>query len=430
MSRLSINDDVPKSEKCPNCGADIPKYYGYVDWCDQCNWNVQPQAPNQTPTLLESLYMQLGKNISRSLFEDITNSPVVRPSFSISRTFAFVLAGLVHLISVFFAVAGILVLINNGLHFFSILVALFLFLLAWLGFPRFTKEPKNIIPREKTPTLYNLLDNVSNNLGGKKIDGIVITSDFNAGFTQVGISRKDIVFLGLPLLYVLEDQELVALLAHEIAHGVNGDPLRGYFAGTAVNTLVNWSYLSRPARIWQRFGGLMGIFASVLMVPFNLLLLGLSRLILATAYGLMFLIFRDSQRAEYYADSSATTICGTKATLSVLEKLYLRTSVEIAIQRVALTKKDENIFTAIQNYVSQIPPREIERLRRVNLLEDARIDVTHPPTIYRINILTEHPMEQIKVELSHLDSEKIRAELKPFESAVQKKMISDYVKRL
>ena len=33
--------------------------------------------------------------------------------------------------------------------------------------------------------------------------------------------------LGLPLVSVLEPQERVALIAHEIAHDVNGDPARG-----------------------------------------------------------------------------------------------------------------------------------------------------------------------------------------------------------
>jgi len=430
MSNMMKNDIAIKIEKCPQCGAEIPKNSGYIDWCDQCNWNIQPLAPDHPPTLLESLYLQLGKKFSWNLFENISNLPMGRPSFSISRVFAFVLAGLVHSISLLFVVGGVLVLIENGLHFFSILLAMPLFLLAWLGLPRFAKEPENIIAREEFPTLYNLLDTISNNLGGKKIDGVVITPDFNAAFSQIGLSRKSMVFLGLPLFCVLDEQEKVALLAHEIAHGVNGDPLRSYFTATAVNTLVNWAYISRPAGIWQPFGGDMGCIVTVFMVPVNLLLLGISNLFLATAYGLMYLIFRDSQRAEYFADNIATTVCGTGAMQSMLEKLYLRISVNIAIQWVALTEKGENIYSAIQNHVSQIPAREIERLKRVNLLEDARIDTTHPPTIYRIHILNKHPWEQIKVRLSSVDSEKINTELRAMEEAIQKKMVSAYLQSL
>ena len=426
MSNLEIAKEIAENEKCPDCGADIPKFKEYVSWCDHCNWNIQPQESNQPPTILDSLYLRLGKKMSRSLFESIADLPAVHPSVTLSKLIAFMIAGLVYLISVLFAVAGLLVLIKSGITLFSVLFSILLFLFAWVGLPRFAKEPGNIIPREKCPTIYNLLDTISIELGGKKVHGVILTPDFNAAFTQVGILRKNIVFIGLPLFSVLDDQEKVAVLAHEIAHGVNGDPLQGFFIGTAFDTLIGWAIMLHPPRIWEATGS---IFGTIFKVPFNLVLSGISKFLLLISYILLHLIFRESQRAEYLADYLAATICTTDTMLSTLGKLYLGTSVDVAIQRIVLTKSDENIFRGIQSRIAQIPEREIERLRRVNLLEGARLDVTHPPTIYRIDFLKKHPVKAAKVVLSPEDSEKVDSELKPMEETIQRKIISTYLAR-
>ena len=52
---------------------------------------------------------------------------------------------------------------------------------------------------------------------------IAFTAEFNASFTTVGWRGTPVFRLGVPLLTILDDQEIVALLAHEMAHEVNGD---------------------------------------------------------------------------------------------------------------------------------------------------------------------------------------------------------------
>ncbi|MFN3629436.1 MAG: M48 family metalloprotease [Casimicrobiaceae bacterium] len=41
-----------------------------------------------------------------------------------------------------------------------------------------------------------------------------------------------------PLMAILSPEERIAVMAHELSHGANGDPLRGTFLSGAVNTLV------------------------------------------------------------------------------------------------------------------------------------------------------------------------------------------------
>ena len=45
------------------------------------------------------------------------------------------------------------------------------------------------------------------------------------------------LFIGLPLFAILDDAERVSVLGHELAHGVNGDPTRGFVVGTA---MISW----------------------------------------------------------------------------------------------------------------------------------------------------------------------------------------------
>ena len=54
---------------------------------------------------------------------------------------------------------------------------------------------------------------------------------------------------GSPLMAVLSADELTAIIAHEISHGANGDPLRVQFLGQAIDTLGAWGQAARPLSI-------------------------------------------------------------------------------------------------------------------------------------------------------------------------------------
>ena len=57
--------------------------------------------------------------------------------------------------------------------------------------------------------------------------------------------------LGVPLLTILDGQEVVALVGHELAHQVNGDATRGLVVGTALETLRRWYYAFTPGPLEQ-----------------------------------------------------------------------------------------------------------------------------------------------------------------------------------
>jgi Zn-dependent protease with chaperone function len=416
---------------CPQCGAHVPHVSGYVPWCDQCNWNVVPPKQSQQHIPLASFFSRMHSHISHALLSNMLNLSVVRPRVTISKILTFLIAGIVHIMALLFVGIGIFILIIGWPNIIAILGTIMCFGMAWVARPLFTKMPADIVPRETCPATYKMLDIIAEALGTQKVHGIVIGPEFNAAFSHIGTPRKSIVYIGLPLFSILNEQEKVAIAAHELAHGVNGDPLRGVFIGSAINTLVAWSFLLHPDGIWQPGDGtLVGFFTSMLMIPTNMAFIGLSKLTMLVAYVLVYLNFRDSQRAEYLADYLATTVSGTDAMLAALEKLYFQQSIDLVIQRAVLRGNSENLFQEIREHIPGIPQREVERLRRVNLLNDARLDVTHPPTAYRIAFLNQRHVAQAKVKLSADHVKQISDELMLMEDAVRQQFVDAYKQRL
>ncbi|MCB0008025.1 MAG: M48 family metalloprotease [Anaerolineales bacterium] len=415
-------------ERCPECGQQLPVLAEYTTWCDQCNWNLQPNAPAAPAGLFATLYLQLGQRFSQALYAEVAAQFDLRPRLTTGKVAAFALASLIHLASLLLVAAGALILWLEWPHLFAVILAGLFFLLAWGGRPRIPSVPPDVLPREKFPQLYQLIDSISTTIGGRPIDGVALVPSYNAAYTQAGWRRRRYILLGYPLFYVLAPQEKVAILAHELAHGVNGDPLRGLFVGSAVNSLAYWATALRPTRIWQVTPGMpLAIFSAIFMVPVNWAMRALAGLLRLIAQGLLTLVFRDSQRAEYLADSLAAQVAGSAAMLSGLEKLYLLESVRTAVQQHVLGNAKSDMFAAIKSRIASVPTRELERLRRVNLAEFARLDITHPPTPHRVSLLRQNPILQPQMVLSAAADANLMAELAQQAPTIQRRMADQFM---
>ena len=419
-------------QECPSCHTTIPADPRYVMWCAHCGWNLQPQEPPRPRNVFESFYASMGKRFSQGLFSGLAGAQKVRPRLTGTRMLAFLCAALVHAVTFGLAIAGVVLLVKGWPNVFAFVGGLFCLGVAAVVRPRMPKMPRAIVPRERYPTLYKLADDVARALGAPPVYGIVIDDQFNAAFGQAGWRRRPILRLGLPLLAVLGPEERVALVAHELAHGVNGDPRRGFFTGTAVTSLIEWYSLLRPERIWDfrnrhssagllvGLGGLLG----------NALSLALSSVAWVGAYALSHLLWYDSQRAEYLADHLAAGVGGTRAMLSALDKLHLSRTFSHAVRTTSLGQGSGDIFHELAQLVAELPERELERIRRVELLEMSRLDVTHPPTAYRVEFLKAHYLAAPKVALSRLDMERIDAELAPLKPGLQARLIDRHRRSL
>ena len=261
-------------QTCPNCQSELTADKNFSPWCADCEWNLTFSEPAEPRNLFESFYLSISRKHGEALFDSLVKADPkrLRPAITFSKLTAFALAALVHSLTIFLIVFGLSLLFFGWPNFLAVGGGIVCLMTSWLTRPRFAAFPKNAISRKDFPVLYDLTDSIAAALGTKSVDAIVIDGHFNAAFGQVGWKGKKILYIGLPLWKILSEREKIALIAHELSHGINGDPLRGIFIRTAVDSLIVWHGLLKPDQLWNSENALIGL----LLIPFNVLLLFLS----------------------------------------------------------------------------------------------------------------------------------------------------------
>lgn len=250
----------------------------------------------------------------------------------------------------------------------------------------------------------------------------MINETFNASYKEVGLRRKKIITLGLPLIKILDEKELAALIAHELAHGINGDQNRSYWVGSAFFTLTYWYTVIRPDRLWDPSYRLLAFF----MFFANLVLLTLSHFIYFLLYILCHLFWQDSQRAEYLADQFAAQTAGPKATVSLLNKLHLDAMFEFTILKVINSKRIGYFFEDFQEQIRFLPHREMERLKRASVKAGARLDASHPPTANRVSFISNLEQEEPSYRMDKETFKQLNSELDQLKPSLEQKLIDHY----
>ena len=416
MAKDDKQEKSVKEQLCPECGARVPVHIGYKTWCDKCNWNVEILELPPIYSLFDKLYISINQKSSQRLFEQMVKGTTPKTKLTWTKIVTFLLAGCVHLITFSFAILGIWILVVSS-SLISLFVAIPLFLITWALLPNRPKLSGDIISREQYPTLYRIIDRINQTLGGPDVGGVYPEVYFNAAYGQYGWRRHRILFLGLPLFIILDAREKVALLSHELAHGVNGDPSRGFFIGTAMYTLNQWYQV-----LYVLSRNQVGI--SFFMWIINLISLLLEGIVWVLGYLLLFLLWQDRQRAEYLADYLAATVSGTEAQLTLLDKLHLKDALKKSLIKAYLNREGDNFFAEFRQRVDKVPTREFERIRRVEKLANSRLDTTHPPTGQRIDFLKAHYISEAKVQITTEELAQLDEELQPLYEGFQKYMFN------
>lgn len=245
----------PKTQTvCPECNTVLPNHHGFVTWCDKCNWNVLPSEEEGPQSLFDKLYLQIGKRTSEGLLASMLQNGSLRPGTSIRKILTLFLSSLVHLLSLALFLSGVYIAIATSFSLVPTILGAFLLLLSWAARPRGYKLTEKPLPRDQFPALYRAVDEISSTLAARKVHGIVVNGDYNASFAHVGLGRKKIIHLGYPLICTLNNQELTALISHEVAHGINGDLNRGLYVSSAINTLSTWYQIIKPGKLFDPDG--------------------------------------------------------------------------------------------------------------------------------------------------------------------------------
>ncbi|TYP72353.1 heat shock protein HtpX [Paenibacillus methanolicus] len=353
--------------------------------------------------------------------KDAMSLSVTAPGWK-NKISLYICASIIHLATLLLFGLGIWLIAANGLHapLLSGLGALML-VISFFSLPSLGRtDRQSVLAREEFPALLALADRIADNLGANRVHGLQISEAFNATYTEIGWRRRSFVTLGLPLMTILTPEEKVAIIAHEIAHGANGDLTRGLFVHTAFRATSQWyGYLSP-----DRDGG--GILAQVT----ELAMRGLSQIPLALLRILSRLSHDDQQRSEYYADALASRASGVRGQMGLTRKLHIAESFQSCLQRYVLQKQQGDFIRMWQAYAEQIPQREIERLDRVQRLEGSRLDHTHPPTPYRLELLHGLPPALPSIVISAHEHEDICRELAVFHESVNARLKDELIDRL
>jgi heat shock protein HtpX len=356
----------------------------------------------------------------------VRRSEDVRPPHSPSRVGAFLVAAVVHGLTVAFGLGGVALLalawrspsvLVRGLVAATGVAAL---CVAWVLRPRPATRPEGVVTAARFPALYALSGRVTEALGVEAVTGIAIGPDFSMSMRRVGWSGRTFVTIGLPLFTVLDGQERAAVLAHELAHRANGDPVRGAFVGSALQTLRRWYQLFHPRRVWpQRIVAFVPIFLT------NVFSLSLAWGARGLGVLTIRLAWRDSQQAEYYADVLAARVAGTRATVSALQKLALEDAYRQAQHSASLDSRDAgpSVFDDLRGRAALYHPSGDEEAAAVDLDEAVRPDATHPPPGFRVAALRAHPATGARVALSAAESEMIELEMRSVEPEVQRELV-------
>jgi Zn-dependent protease with chaperone function len=356
--------------------------------------------------------------MGRRLAAEVASVERLEPRLTTDKLLAFGIAAGVHVLTALIFVAGVLAIAFFPTNAVAIVVGAFLIAVAMVIRPRLSKPPEeDLVTRAEAQALWGLVDEVAASLSTPPPQLLVVDHQFNAYWGVVGIRRRRVLGLGLPLLSSLEPQERVGLVAHELAHARNGDASRGIFVGSAVGGLAHLYYLLAPDRYNQGLGIAEHVANGILWL--------LSR----PAYWLLHLeyhlLLHETQRAEYLADALAARVAGTEAVVLVHEKLLLEPSFRAVVQEHAhpATAANADLFEATRLRFGSVPERERTRRRRVAMLEESRLSDTHPPTGMRIRLLEQRPPQAPEVTLDRERSDQIDAELRRLRSPLGERLV-------
>src|SRR5262249_33510950 len=220
---------------------------------------------------------------------------------------------------------------------------------------------------------------------------------------------------------ILRPQERVALLGHEVAHGVNGDGTRGVVIGSALSALDQWIlFLQGPLHDAATLGQTLAAPALwILSIPF------------AALPGLLVrLLWLDKQGAEYFADHRGSTISGTDAAVSLLQRVACVEHLHEVLLRNAysISQSGARMLALFRDRIANLPDREWERLARLSQREGARLDASHPPTGQRVTLLRAHPVAKPRIVATQSVMGTIDAELEKLQQGMGKRLMLPYMR--
>ncbi|HEV2451698.1 MAG TPA: M48 family metallopeptidase [Streptosporangiaceae bacterium] len=334
-----------------------------------------------------------------SLYRQVSGSAARRPGWGVARVASYALAVLVLACSAGLIAAAVW-LVLRAPNVATIIVAIVAVLLAIELRPRLgsLRKRDHVRYQGDAPALFGLLDRVAAELGARPVYAVVPVAAWNASYTSVGLRRRRVLTLGVPLWEALPIDQKLALLGHELAHGVNGDARHGMVVGTSLSTLARLYYVLRPGRADYTLARLaQALLSSVVAAVFTLQHV---------------ISLRASQRAEYVADALAARLASPASTADMLDTLVTGRDTHVfTVIRQKFTDETAGFWDEQRAALSSLPETEKDRRRRAEARQRLRVTESHPPAHLRIAVLRSRPPSKPVLCLTAAEEAQIRTEL-------------------
>ncbi len=408
---------------CPHCGVLSTNDSRFVEWCHSCGWHADPDPPPPPQGWIKRRSAHRADRSVREVFRTCASAGDLRTLRDPSKTVAVLCAVVVH-----FATLAVLVLAVY-VATTSLVLPIKLFLMtvlvgtAVLVRPRLGRAPKgDLVTRERAPTLWACVEEVCRTIGARPPHFILVDGTFNAGYGSVGLRRRRYLRIGYPLWNVLSSQERIGLLSHEMAHDVNHDLRRSVITYTALNSLTQWFRLFTPstravrrrrtvARTMSRSNAVSQSISSLEMIT-PILFAPIAAMVALAGNRLRRITERVGQHAEYLADDLAADVAGSESFKDLIVKLLVADACFRALQS-ASQQGVSDLWAAEAEFVASVPASEIDRRRRVAGSRLQRVDVSHPPTELRIQLIESRPQRLSRVPTLAQRFDEVDRELHP-----------------
>jgi Zn-dependent protease with chaperone function len=420
---------TPVPALCPQCHSRLADEGGELPWCERCEWNLAFRAPD--PALgrftdrQERWAHRIGYRLDADLFTKLSGHPLTRPGTTAVSAALTAVSVLVIGILLGLAVGGLWLVVAGP--FLPKLIGVIMIGCAVLCRPRLgrvapLREKYDELSRTGQPELFALIDRVAAAAGAPVPDLVLLSPEWGASAAVLGLRRRRVLTLGLPLWSSLRPQERVVLLAHELGHFVNNDHRRSLRTQPALAFFGDVAELLSPLRrfVEEDDEAPVAAFARLGQSALGQLLWPAARAAWLVHVLLHVLGARDAQRAEYHADDTAARIGGTTATGSLMDVAacgHLHRAV--VGSRARGGARAAGWREAVEQTRAALEPR-LGRLRQLTRRRDASPFSSHPPAGLRHRMAVTQPYRSAQVVLTEAAAERLDAELAGFEEGYRR----------
>lgn len=399
---------------CPGCGTTTASLRDAVPWCPGCEWNLDAYDPRRRErefgwTWVDRWTHRLAFQATGRQFRQLVGRPLGDGGSNGARVLTAVVSLLLVAAVLALAVVGGWLIVAFPFPNLAIVLGVAMVGLAVALRPRFGRVDPDleVLSRDRAPELFGLIDEVAAAIGAPAPHVVGVDGDINAYANAVGVRRRRVLGLGLPLWGSLPAGERVALLGHELGHFVNGDPRRGLLTQPAFTMLASAADLFRPVRTTIG-AGLVEMVGDALGRAFQWVV---SRVLFGAYLVLVSVALRDSQRAEYLADDLAARVAGTTAATGLLDALLAGESMALAVRVQTRAGHGPDRWRSAFAEARAASSDRLPLLRQLSVRDEASLFAAHPPIGLRRRMLAGRPWQDPAVVLTPARMERIDAEL-------------------